>query len=132
MPDDQNATEAARRKADELDVDIHSVAGTGSGGRVTVEDVANAPDPQQEPEAEPAEEPEEGGEKRFKVHLNKRWPKHVTRLYVAGGGEDGGGRMYKDGSVVTADEWERIKADRAAGNPAYPGGFQSLTKGEEV
>jgi hypothetical protein len=36
------ATEAAERKARELGVDLASVEGTGSGGRITVEDVENA------------------------------------------------------------------------------------------
>jgi hypothetical protein len=36
------ATEAAERKAQELGVDLASVEGSGSGGRVTVEDVENA------------------------------------------------------------------------------------------
>ncbi len=36
------ATEAARRKAEELGVDISTVEGTGQGGRVTVGDVDQA------------------------------------------------------------------------------------------
>jgi len=36
------ATEAAERKAQELGVDLASVEGTGSGGRVTARDVENA------------------------------------------------------------------------------------------
>lgn len=36
------ATPAAERKAQEMDIDLASVEGTGSGGRVTVEDVENA------------------------------------------------------------------------------------------
>jgi pyruvate/2-oxoglutarate dehydrogenase complex dihydrolipoamide acyltransferase (E2) component len=36
------ATEAAERKARELGIDLASVEGTGSGGRITVEDVENA------------------------------------------------------------------------------------------
>jgi len=36
------ATEAAERKAEELGVDLDSVEGTGSGGRITVEDVERA------------------------------------------------------------------------------------------
>jgi pyruvate/2-oxoglutarate dehydrogenase complex dihydrolipoamide acyltransferase (E2) component len=37
------ATEAAQRKAQELGVDLASVEGTGSGGRITATDVENAP-----------------------------------------------------------------------------------------
>jgi pyruvate/2-oxoglutarate dehydrogenase complex dihydrolipoamide acyltransferase (E2) component len=37
-----NATEAAMRKADELDVDIEDVEGTGPDGRVTIRDVKQA------------------------------------------------------------------------------------------
>lgn len=40
--DKVEATPAAERKAQEMDVDLASVKGTGSGGRVTVEDVENA------------------------------------------------------------------------------------------
>ncbi len=36
------ATEAAERKAEELDVDLSEVEGTGSGGRITVGDVQRA------------------------------------------------------------------------------------------
>jgi pyruvate/2-oxoglutarate dehydrogenase complex dihydrolipoamide acyltransferase (E2) component len=37
-----NATEAAIRKAAELDVDLDQVDGTGAGGKITVEDVEKA------------------------------------------------------------------------------------------
>ena len=37
-----DATEAAERKADELDVDLEGIDGSGSGGRVLVEDVEKA------------------------------------------------------------------------------------------
>ncbi len=40
--DDVEATEAAERKANELDVDLAEVEGSGSGGRVLVEDVEEA------------------------------------------------------------------------------------------
>ncbi len=40
------ATEAAERKAEELDVDLESVEGTGAEGRVLVEDVEQAADEQ--------------------------------------------------------------------------------------
>ncbi|MDQ3860170.1 MAG: E3 binding domain-containing protein, partial [Actinomycetota bacterium] len=33
------ATDAARRKAQELDVDLREVEGTGAGGQITVDDV---------------------------------------------------------------------------------------------
>src|SRR5215207_1189465 len=39
---DVEATDAARRKAGELDVDLSSVEGTGQGGRITVGDVEKA------------------------------------------------------------------------------------------
>jgi hypothetical protein len=34
-----NATEAARRKAEELGIDLYQIEGSGSGGRITVDDV---------------------------------------------------------------------------------------------
>jgi pyruvate/2-oxoglutarate dehydrogenase complex dihydrolipoamide acyltransferase (E2) component len=37
-----NATEAATRVADELDVDLHEVKGTGAEGRITISDVRAA------------------------------------------------------------------------------------------
>jgi large subunit ribosomal protein L20 len=40
--EDIEATEAARRKAEELNVDLSSVEGTGQGGRITVGDVEKA------------------------------------------------------------------------------------------
>jgi hypothetical protein len=39
-----NATEAAMRVAEELDVDIDEVEGTGAGGRITVKDVRDSQD----------------------------------------------------------------------------------------
>jgi pyruvate/2-oxoglutarate dehydrogenase complex dihydrolipoamide acyltransferase (E2) component len=36
------ATDAARRKGEELNVDLSSVEGTGQGGRITVGDVEKA------------------------------------------------------------------------------------------
>jgi large subunit ribosomal protein L20 len=40
--DDLEATDAASRKAEELNVDLSSVEGTGQGGRITVGDVEKA------------------------------------------------------------------------------------------
>jgi large subunit ribosomal protein L20 len=40
--EDIEATDAARRKAEELNVDLSSVEGTGQGGRITVGDVEKA------------------------------------------------------------------------------------------
>ncbi|HWS80512.1 MAG TPA: 50S ribosomal protein L20 [Rubrobacter sp.] len=40
--DEIEATDAASRKAEELNVDLSSVEGTGQGGRITVGDVAKA------------------------------------------------------------------------------------------
>jgi large subunit ribosomal protein L20 len=40
--DEVNATDAAARKADELDVDLSAVEGSGQGGRITVGDVEKA------------------------------------------------------------------------------------------
>jgi len=42
--DQPNATEAARREAEELGVDLSQVEGSGSGGRITVRDVHHAAD----------------------------------------------------------------------------------------
>jgi pyruvate/2-oxoglutarate dehydrogenase complex dihydrolipoamide acyltransferase (E2) component len=51
------ATDAARREARELDVDLTQVEGTGSEGRITVDDVKKFAEEQaKEPAEEPAEE----------------------------------------------------------------------------
>jgi pyruvate dehydrogenase E2 component (dihydrolipoamide acetyltransferase) len=42
------ATPAATRKAKELGADLSKVEGTGSGGRITVKDVENAAEQQEE------------------------------------------------------------------------------------
>ncbi|MGF1470686.1 MAG: E3 binding domain-containing protein [Rubrobacteraceae bacterium] len=42
--EDPEATEAAERKADELDVELSEVEGTGSEGRILVSDVEEAAD----------------------------------------------------------------------------------------
>jgi len=42
VPEEPEATEAARNKARELGVDLSSLEGTGSGGRIIVRDVARA------------------------------------------------------------------------------------------
>jgi hypothetical protein len=48
------ATPAAERKAQEINIDLASVKGTGSGGRVTAQDVENAQQ-QSDPTARPME-----------------------------------------------------------------------------
>ena len=44
VKDEPEITEAAQRRARELDVDLTSVRGTGSGGRILVKDVEAAAD----------------------------------------------------------------------------------------
>jgi pyruvate/2-oxoglutarate dehydrogenase complex dihydrolipoamide acyltransferase (E2) component len=51
-----DATDAARREARELDVDLTQIEGTGSGGRITVDDVKKAAEATQEEAGEVAEE----------------------------------------------------------------------------
>jgi pyruvate/2-oxoglutarate dehydrogenase complex dihydrolipoamide acyltransferase (E2) component len=38
----QNATDAAKRMARELDIDLNEIEGTGADGRITVHDVRSA------------------------------------------------------------------------------------------
>lgn len=54
-PDPKPATDAARRKAEELDVDIELLDGSGKDGNVTVEDVEKAAAAQEESSSEAAE-----------------------------------------------------------------------------
>jgi pyruvate dehydrogenase E2 component (dihydrolipoamide acetyltransferase) len=56
-----NATEAARREARERGIDLTEVEGTGSGGRITIDDVRNIVE---EAEHETAEKEEVEGERK--------------------------------------------------------------------
>jgi len=40
--EEPNATEAARKRAEELGVDLSQVEGSGAGGRITIKDVQGA------------------------------------------------------------------------------------------
>jgi pyruvate/2-oxoglutarate dehydrogenase complex dihydrolipoamide acyltransferase (E2) component len=44
QPEEPEATEAATRKANELDVDLSGLEGTGAGGRIVLKDVVRASD----------------------------------------------------------------------------------------
>jgi pyruvate/2-oxoglutarate dehydrogenase complex dihydrolipoamide acyltransferase (E2) component len=52
-PNAIKATDAAEMKAAELEVDLSTVAGTGSGGRITVDDVESAANPKANEEESP-------------------------------------------------------------------------------
>lgn len=100
-------TEAAQRKAEETEVDIEKVEATGSDGSVTAADVE-----EQAPEIR-AEENE-----AFRVRINPALGPNVD-------GVDVGGTFYKEGTTVTAGEFEGLRS-------AKIGGHQALLKGAKV
>jgi pyruvate/2-oxoglutarate dehydrogenase complex dihydrolipoamide acyltransferase (E2) component len=53
QPNPINATDAAEAKAAKLEVDLSTVPGTGSGGRITVDDVESAANPKANEEESP-------------------------------------------------------------------------------
>lgn len=59
-----DATDAARREARELDVDLTQIEGTGSGGRITVDDVKKAAESAQEEAGEEAPKASEAARRK--------------------------------------------------------------------
>jgi len=53
QPNAVKATDAAEAKAAKLEVDLSTVTGTGSGGRITVDDVESAANPKANEEESP-------------------------------------------------------------------------------
>ncbi len=104
---EKQATEAAEKKAEEREVDIAKVEPTGSGGQVTASDVE-----------EQAPEIAAEANRVFRVRLNAALGPNVD-------GVDVGGKFYKEGTRVTAAEFEELRK-------AKVGGHQALLKGAEV
>jgi hypothetical protein len=74
-----DATPAAERKAQEMDVDLASVQGTGSGGRVTAQDVENA---QRQPDDSPQRSTETLGAGRALLLPPQPTQDDIHRQYV--------------------------------------------------
>jgi large subunit ribosomal protein L20 len=89
---DVEATDAAERRAEELDVDLESVEGSGAEGRVVVGDV------------------EEAAEEEGKVHATEAAERKAEELGVDLRGVEGTG---KDGRITMGDVDKAAKAQAA-------------------
>jgi hypothetical protein len=74
-----DATPAAERRAQEMDVDLASVEGTGSGGRVTAQDVENA---QRQPDDSPQRSTETLGAGQTLLLSTQPTQDDIHRQYV--------------------------------------------------
>ena len=91
---EQEATEAAERRAEELDVDVESVEATGAEGQVVVDDV------------------EQAAEEEGKVHATEAAERKAKELGVDLGGVEGTG---KDGRITVGDVDKAAKAQASDG-----------------
>jgi large subunit ribosomal protein L20 len=89
---DVEATDAAERRAEDLDVDLESVEGSGAEGRVVVGDV------------------EEAAEEEGKVHATEAAERKAEELGVDLRGVEGTG---KDGRITVGDVEKAAKAQAA-------------------
>ena len=103
----QKATEAAQERAEEREVDIEKVEGTGSGGTVTAQDV------EEQAAAVRAEE-----QSRHRVVLNPRLGPNLE-------GVEAGGRFFRGGEPLTDREFEELNTDHGLD-------YKPLLKGAEV
>ncbi len=87
--EDVEATDAAERRADELDVDLESVEGSGAEGRVVIEDV------------------EEAAEKEGKVHATEAAERKANELGVDLAEVEGTGQ---GGRITVGDVQKAAKA----------------------
>ena len=88
-PSEAEATDAAERRAEELDVDLGSVEGTGAEGRVVIEDV------------------EEAAEEEGKVHATEAAKRKAGELGVDLSGVEGTGQ---GGRITVGDVQKAAKA----------------------
>ena len=88
-PSEAEATDAAERRAEELDVDLGSVEGTGAEGRVVIEDV------------------EEAAEAEGKVHATEAAKRKAGELGVDLSGVEGTGQ---GGRITVGDVQKAAKA----------------------
>lgn len=124
MAQDVNATPAAKDLAEEHDLDLSSVQGSGEDGKITKPDVeaaleeSSSADAASVPEgASAAEEPEE----LFYAKLNPKLGEFTPKVVI-------GDRTFLEGearkdNIVTASEFERYQYTDPTG------GFQWLLKG---
>jgi large subunit ribosomal protein L20 len=91
---EQEATEAAERRAEELDVDVESVEATGAEGQVVVDDA------------------EQAAEEEGKVHATEAAERKAKELGVDLGGVEGTG---KDGRITVGDVDKAAKAQASDG-----------------
>ena len=91
---EQEATEAAQRRAEELDVDLESVEATGADAQVVVDDV------------------EQAAEEEGKVHATEAAERKAKELGVDLRGVEGTG---KDGRITVGDVDKAAKAQASDG-----------------
>ncbi len=129
------ATDAAERKAEELNVDLADVKGTGADGAIKVEDVERAA---QEAAADEAKENGEAAaedgdasalaEASYEARINPEFTSAFgAQEYVLIDGKE-----YRDGTPFTDSEYEAIKGARSPATVEHPDGVQYVKKGRKL
>lgn len=109
---DKKATASAAKKAEEINVDVNKVKGTGASGNVTVEDVADAA----------------ANSEAFIVPATYR----VSPNDALGGASVSiDGKLYEGSSVVSQEEYDRIKGAKGPVSYEYTNGIP-LIQGRKV
>jgi pyruvate/2-oxoglutarate dehydrogenase complex dihydrolipoamide acyltransferase (E2) component len=126
VTEDVKATDGAKALADERDVDLSSVEGTGSGGQVTKGDVEKALD------SSPVGATPEP-EKMILAELNPKLG-DLDRLVLYD--SEGSPRTLVGSSpatrIMSKSEFEDLSQAKHPPTPDYPQGFKYLLKGREV
>ncbi len=104
-----NATDAARREARERSVDLTEVKGTGSGGRITIDDVRNATEEAEHEDAgkEEDEEEEDEGEPKMSDAARRKAEELDIDLKGVEGTGSGGLITVKDVSNLAEGTTEK-------------------------
>jgi len=100
-----NATEAARREARERGIDLTEVEGTGSGGRITIDDVRNIVE---EAEHETAEKEEVEGERKVSDAARRKAEELGIELNGVKGTGSGGLITAKDVTNLVEGSGEEV------------------------
>lgn len=107
----KEATKAAEKRAEEENVDLGKVEGTGKDGQVTAQDVDQA-----------AQEPE----KVFRVKLNEKLGQGTLGVIIEG-------RHFVGGETLTESEYTALgEANKHEPTAEHPSGFLRLLKNGEV
>jgi pyruvate/2-oxoglutarate dehydrogenase complex dihydrolipoamide acyltransferase (E2) component len=100
-----NATEAARREARERGIDLTEVEGTGSGGRITIDDIRNIVE---EAEHETAEKEEVEGERKVSDAARRKAEELGIELNGVKGTGSGGLITAKDVTNLVEGSGEEV------------------------